>query len=168
VALASADRGRAAASPVASAVASPVMSPPADAPAGAGAAGASRAGAGASAGASAPLRALTEQHLARTEALLAAFAAPPGGPAATGPDAAWARDLLTTTRLLLDSPAGREPTRRALLEELELVLGQIARLPRADTADERALIDRAIRRGDLMARLRTAAPAGAPAAGFGT
>lgn len=121
---------------------------------------------------SAPLRAATVQHLARAEALLTTFAVPDPGaafgsapgdarPPAT-PDAAWARDLLTTTRLLLDSPAGRDPSRRALLEDLELILGQIARLPRTDTPDERALIDRAIRRGDLMAKLRTAVPAGAP------
>jgi hypothetical protein len=125
---------------------------------------------GGPAGGSAPLRVATEQHLARTEALLAAFAGGAGSeaPAAAEPDAAWARDLLTTTRLLLDSPAAREPARRALLEDLELVLGQIARLPRADTPDERALIDRAIRRGDLMAKLRTAVPAGAPAAARGS
>jgi hypothetical protein len=125
---------------------------------------------GGPAGGSAPLRVATEQHLARTEALLAAFAGGAGSdaPTAAEPDGAWARDLLTTTRLLLDSPAAREPARRALLEDLELVLGQIARLPRADTPDERALIDRAIRRGDLMAKLRTAVPAGAPAAARGT
>jgi hypothetical protein len=80
----------------------------------------------------------------------------------------WARDLLATTRLLLDSPAGADAQRRGLLEALELVLVQIARLPRADTPGERALIDRAIRRGDLMARLRTAVPAGAAPRPLGT
>jgi hypothetical protein len=113
------------------------------------------------AGGSAPLRVATAQHLARVEALLTTFAADRGG-APTGDaaeaDAAWARDLLVTTRLLLDSPAGRDPTRRALLEDLELVLVQIARLPRADTPAERALIDRAIRRGDVLGKLRSAAP----------
>lgn len=124
--------------------------------------------------ASAPLRAATDEHLAHAEALLTAFGADDsaagtlaaggpaerGGPAGTAPDSAWARDLLGTTRLLLDSPAGRDPARRALLETLELVLVQIARLPRADTPDERAFIERAIRRGDLMARLRSAVPSG--------
>lgn len=112
--------------------------------------------------ASAPLRAATQQHLARAEVLLATFAGHESGGAA--PDSAWARDLLTTTRLLLDSPAGRDPTRRALLEDLELVLAQIARLPRADTPVERTLIDQAIRRGDLLSKLHTAVPAGAPVA----
>lgn len=116
---------------------------------------------------SAPLQAVAEQHLARAEALLTTFAGEEarGGPTATSvaSDSAWARDLLTTTRLLLDSPAGHDPSRRALLEDLELVLAQIARLPRADTPEERALIDRAIRRGDLLAKLRGATSAPAPA-----
>lgn len=114
--------------------------------------------------ASAPLRAATDRHLADAEVLLTAFAAVGGGaqgpPPAAAPDSAWARDLLVTTRLLLDSPAGRDPARRTLLESLELVLVQIARLPHADTPAERALIDRAIRNGDLLARLRSAVPSG--------
>jgi hypothetical protein len=52
--------------------------------------------------------------------------------------------------------------RRALLEDLELVLVQIARLPRADTPVERALIERAIRRGDVLGRLRSAEPDARP------
>jgi hypothetical protein len=117
----------------------------------------------------------TAQHLAQAEALLTTYAAPEaaGSAAAAGPagmlaapDAAWARDLLTTTRLLLDSPAGRDPSRRALLEDLELVLGQIARLPGADSPAERALIDRALRRGDLLAKLRAAVPGAPSAAGL--
>jgi hypothetical protein len=133
---------------------------------------------------SAPLRVATAQHLAHAEALLTTFvahradAAPTAGGAASArassdAEAAWARDLLVTTRLLLDSPAGRDPSRRALLEDLELLLAQIARLPRADTPEERALIDGAIRRGDVMAKLRGAQPderptAAAPAPTRGT
>ena len=94
------------------------------------------------------------QHLARAEALLAGFRAASGVDGDPAADAAWAADLLITTRLLLDSPAAREPDRRRLFEALELVLVQIARLPRAGTSDERSLIDRAIERGDLMTRLR--------------
>jgi hypothetical protein len=98
------------------------------------------------------------------EALLTGFAGGGGRGRARAPaDSVWARDLLTTTRLLLDSPAGADPARRELLETLELVLVQIARLPRADSPGERALIDRAIRQGDLMTRLRGAVPAGSPA-----
>jgi hypothetical protein len=110
-------------------------------------------------------RATTADHLARAEALLTAFGG--AGPADTGaaPDAAWARDLLTTTRLLLDSPAARDPQRRRLFEDLELVLVQIVRLPSADSGDERALIERTIERGDMLTKLRAAAPGRAPARG---
>ncbi len=116
-----------------------------------------------------PLRTVTEQHLAQAEVMLSAFVADErrDGRASTAPDSAWARDLLTTTRLLLDSPAASDPARHRLLEDLELVLVQIARLPRADTPAERALIDRAIRRGDLMAKLRAGTPTG-PSAGATT
>lgn len=37
----------------------------------------------------------------------------------------WAQDLLMTTRLMMDSPAGDDPGMRELLEDLELVLAQI-------------------------------------------
>jgi hypothetical protein len=118
-----------------------------------------------------PYRATTADHLARAEALLTAFgsgAADLAGddPAADGaPDAAWARDLLTTTRLLLDSPAARDPQRRRLFEDLELVLVQIVRLPAERSGEERALIEQTIRRGDVLTKLRAAAPGRAPSRG---
>jgi len=113
---------------------------------------------GAARGASeaAPYRALTAQHLAQAELLLSAFRAEALSDGGATADAVWARDLLSTTRLLLDSPAARDPERRRLLEDLELVLVQLASLPRADTAEERALIDRALRRGNVLTRLRSA------------
>jgi hypothetical protein len=113
---------------------------------------------GATRGASeaAPYRALTAQHLAQAELLLSAFRAEALSDGGATADAVWARDLLSTTRLLLDSPAARDPERRRLLEDLELVLVQLASLPRADTAEERALIDRALRRGNVLTRLRSA------------
>jgi len=113
----------------------------------------------------APYRAATAQHLAQVEALLTAFRADGSTGVEAPPDAAWARDLLTTTRLLLDSPAARDPERQRLLEDLELVLVQIVQLPRADTPEERALIDHAIRRGDVLTKLRAAVPAGAATRG---
>ncbi len=42
--------------------------------------------------------------------------------------AARAADLLTRTRLLIDSPAANDPAMRNLLEDLELVLAQVVRL----------------------------------------
>ena len=76
--------------------------------------------------------------------------------------AGWARDVLGSTRLLLDSPAGSDPQLRVLLDDIELVLVQIVRLSGTplDSTD-RALIDHALRDRDLLPRIRIAVPAGA-------
>jgi hypothetical protein len=75
--------------------------------------------------------------------------------------ARWARDVLSSTRLLLDSPASRDPQLRALLADLELVLAQIVQLSGTPLqAGERELIERAMRDRDLLPRLRSAVPAG--------
>jgi hypothetical protein len=68
--------------------------------------------------------------------------------------------MLSTTRLLLDSPAAEEAKNRRLLEDLELVLVQIVNLaPNAGAAD-RGSIERTLENGQVMTRLRTAVPAG--------
>jgi hypothetical protein len=72
----------------------------------------------------------------------------------------WARDLLTSTRLLLDSPAGNDATRRRLLEDLEVILLQIAQLPAHDATLDRELIERSIRQKQVLTRIRTSMPAG--------
>jgi hypothetical protein len=74
----------------------------------------------------------------------------------------WARDVLSSTRLLLDSPAANDPQFRALFTDLELVLAQIVQLSGAPLqAGERDLIERGMRDRDLLPRLRSALPAGA-------
>ncbi|HET7187545.1 MAG TPA: hypothetical protein VFI52_05295 [Gemmatimonadaceae bacterium] len=105
------------------------------------------------------------QTLTQAEALLTAYRA---GGAGTRNDAAarqlggWAREVLGSTRLLIDSPAGSDAQLRPLLNDIELVLVQIVRLSGTplDSTD-RALIDRALRDRDLLPRIRTAVPAGA-------
>jgi hypothetical protein len=63
-------------------------------------------------------------------------------------------------RLLLDSPAAEDPVYRALLEDLELVLIQIAQLS-AETGDtEVELVTEGLQRRGLLPRLRTIVPAG--------
>ncbi|MBK8247738.1 MAG: hypothetical protein IPK85_10125 [Gemmatimonadetes bacterium] len=71
----------------------------------------------------------------------------------------WAQDMLSETRLLLDSPAATAPGRRALLEDLELTLAKVVRLSGAASADDKTLMDRSLRDGDLLSRLRTSVPA---------
>lgn len=101
------------------------------------------------------------QTLTQAEALLTVYHADGTtlrDPQHTKELAAWGRQVLSSTRLLIDSPAGEDPQLRPLLEDLELVLVQMIRL--SGDASERALIDGALKRRDLLPRIRTAVPAG--------
>jgi len=104
------------------------------------------------------------QTLTQAEALLTAYRT--SGVAERDPATAkqlgqWGREVLSSTRLLLDSPAGDDATLRPLLNDLELVLVQIIHLSGAPLdANDRALIDEALRTRDLLPRIRTAVPAG--------
>ena len=98
-------------------------------------------------------------HLAAAEALLVALHAPSETASSDTVVSAWAGDLLGTTRVLLDSPAARDRRTRELLQDLELVLAQIARLRPDAPADgrgvsDRGLIDQAIRQRQMLTRLR--------------
>ena len=103
------------------------------------------------------------QTLTQAEALLIAYRAsevPQHNPAAARQLGSWGRQVLSSTRLLLDSPAGTDPQLRPLLDDLELVLVQIIRLSGAPLdASERELIDRALQDRNLLPRIRTAMPA---------
>jgi hypothetical protein len=102
---------------------------------------------------------LASQHLNSAEVLLTSFKSAND----TSMDAItrrFARDLLSTTRLLLDSPAGSNPVRRRLLEDLELVLVQMAQVPSQGGSLDRELIDRAISRRQVLTRIRTSISAG--------
>jgi len=101
------------------------------------------------------------QHLSEAEALLTSFRA--RSTADQQMDAqlgAWARQLLSNTRLLLDSPVANDPQRRPLLEDLELVLVQIVQLSPGSTPQDRELIEKSLQQDHVMTRLRTAIPAG--------
>ena len=103
------------------------------------------------------------QTLAQAEALLTTYrhAENVRDPQAMQQAARWARDVLSSTRLLLDSPAGRDPQMRALFSDLELILAQIVQLSGMPLqARERELIDGAMRDRDLLPRIRSAVPAG--------
>ena len=113
-------------------------------------------------------RMAASQTLTQAEALLTAYrstAEDPRDVAETRQLGEWGRQVLCSTRLLIDSPAGNDPQLRALLEDLELVLVQIIRLsgPRPDSTD-REHVDRALKDKDLIPRIRTVVPAGHPAA----
>lgn len=112
-----------------------------------------------------PYQVATIRHLTDAEALLTSFALESRDQRTDSRLAGWAKGLLSNTRLLLDSPAGDDPRRAKLLEDLELVLAQIVQLSPGAAAQERDLIDGSIRNGAVMTRLRTAIPAG-PTRGF--
>jgi hypothetical protein len=103
----------------------------------------------------------TVRHLSEAEALLTSFrtrtTADQQMDAQLG---SWARQLLSNTRLLLDSPVANDPQRRPLLEDLELVLVQIVQLSPGSTPQDRELIEKTLQHDHVMTRLRTAIPAG--------
>lgn len=113
---------------------------------------------------SATVEVATQQHLARTEALLTAVRAATirgRAPADLGP---WARDLLTSTRLFLDSPVARDPAEHALLEELELLLMAVVQASASRRSADTDLLAQQLRRSQLLPRLRTLASPAADAA----
>lgn len=100
------------------------------------------------------------QYLSRTEAFLTSFRSDSRGGASGARFAAQARDLLTTTQLMLDSPAGNDPRLRSLLEDLELVLVQISQLGARGEANETDLIRQGMNQSNVLPKLRSAIPAG--------
>jgi hypothetical protein len=106
-----------------------------------------------------PYRVAAIQHLMTTEALLVSLRSDVRAGRKDTTIAVWADDLLGTTRMLIDSPAGRDPQLKQLLEDLELVLAQISRLPGAQgEAADLGIIDDAVRHREIMTRLRALSP----------
>ena len=98
------------------------------------------------------------QHLTAAEAMLTAFKGDLSQGRMDAEMASWGKDLLSNTRLLLDSPAARDPARRKLLQDLELVLVQIVQLSPGTSARDRDLIKGALTDDQVLTRLRTAIP----------
>jgi len=98
------------------------------------------------------------QHLTEAEAMLTAFKGDLSQGRMDTQIASWGKDLLSNTRLLLDSPAARDPVRRKLLQDLELVLVQIVQLSPGASARDRDFIKGALTDDQELTRLRTAIP----------
>lgn len=104
-------------------------------------------------------RITADQYLTRTEALLTGFRADAhANEAAAAQLAGPARELLATTRLILDSPAAKDARLRGLLDDLELVLAEIAQLPASGDPESVQLIYQGLEQRSVLLRLRTATP----------
>lgn len=95
-----------------------------------------------------------EQTLGRAEVLLTQYRSDAAAGAATTTTPEEARKLLLATRLLLDAPTLSDPRLRDLLEDLELVLAQIAE--GSQVKEDRAVITDGLDRHDVLPRLRAA------------
>ena len=104
-------------------------------------------------------RVAAAEHLGQAEAFLTLFRASVRREPQERLASSTARQLLATNRLLLDSPAAVDPRLKLLLQDLELVLAQIAQLNPARSNEDLQLIREGLDDGVLV-RLRAAVPAG--------
>jgi hypothetical protein len=105
-------------------------------------------------------RVAAAQYLTRTEALLTGFHSDVRRTASDTQFVEQARELLLTTRLMLGSPVAKSSRMKALLEDLEVVLAQIATLPSGRRSEDARLINEAIEQRSVLLKLRTSVPAG--------
>jgi hypothetical protein len=105
-------------------------------------------------------RIVATEHLSQAETFLSLFrtSVQRGGNEQLA--SATARQLLASNRLLLDSPAASDGRTRALLQDLELVLAEIAQLSPQPRSRDLELIRQGLDQGGVLSRLRTAVPSG--------
>jgi hypothetical protein len=103
-------------------------------------------------------RTVASEHLGRAEALLSMFRSDAASGRSDDNASRAARGLLSANRLLLDSPAAADPRMRRLLEDLELVLAQIAQLSAEQGTDPTEFIMQALDENSVLFRLRAAIP----------
>lgn len=97
------------------------------------------------------------EHLAGSEAMITAFRASARQGSVDPQMASWSQDLVTTTRMLEASRAAADPVMKRLLEDLDLVLTEIAHYATTGqySPDELDVIDHAITHRGVLSRLRT-------------
>ncbi len=100
------------------------------------------------------------EHLSQSESFLTLFRTSIRRGGNEQLASATARQLLATNRLLLDSRAASDGRTRLLLQDLELVLAQIAQLSGRPSAPDLDLITEGLEDSGVMSRLRTAVPSG--------
>jgi hypothetical protein len=107
-------------------------------------------------------RVATAEHLGRVEAFLTVFGADaPRGRLATADYELPARQLLRRTRVLQRSPLTTDDVAlRALLDDVEFVLLQIASFAQVGDDQELDFVEQGINERSVMLRLRSALPSG--------
>ena len=95
-------------------------------------------------------------YLTRTDAFLSLFRSEARSGTADMQVAGWARDLLTTARLMIDSPMADDPNLKELLEDLELILVQIAQYRSGEGTDELDFIEQGLEERSLLLRIQAA------------
>ena len=99
-------------------------------------------------------RVTTAEYLQRVEVFLTGFQTDArGGRAAQ--NSSGSRDLLATTRLLLDSPVANDVMLQTLLEDIELVLAQITSYSDRSQSGELDLIENSIQQRSVLFRLHS-------------
>lgn len=99
-------------------------------------------------------------YLSRTETLLTEFQNEPDIPSSHEEFNGWARSLLIEARLLLDSPAAEDQEIASLLQDIEVVLAQIAQLADDRAPGQRSWIKEDVEDRALLMRIRFKTPAG--------
>jgi hypothetical protein len=101
------------------------------------------------------------QHLAGSEAMITAFRASARRGEVDAQLASWSRELLTTTRMLESSRVAGDPTMKRLLDDLDLVIGQIVMYVTRGTnnSEELDLIEQSISSRGVITKLRSTIPA---------
>ena len=97
------------------------------------------------------------QHLSRTETLLTRLRIDRTGEEDFSDEA---RELLVSTRLMIDARVGSDPKLRSLLLDLEFILVQIVQLDESRRQEELELITDGLEQRHVLPRIRTAIPAG--------
>ncbi len=105
-----------------------------------------------------PAHVAMEEHLVQTVALLTSVRDDSPAARAKSNVSVQARELLSTTRLLLDEPQLRDERTRRLLQDLELVLVQIIQARGSAPETERAP-NETMRETNLLPRVRAAVTA---------
>ena len=113
-----------------------------------------------------PFRVAAVQYLSQSEVFLTTFRSDLKQGTVDQGAGRRAQELLSANRLLMDSPASQDPKIKQLLQDLELVLAEIAQMTNQNDKNEADLIDEGLEQGGLLPRLRTAVPAGQPTVGL--